>query len=108
MPNAPLRLPLPPVQVAPPEGLVITDCDITLALRYYRLKRRWTIMELAAVSGCSRSWIQRAEVAECEITLQELLRLAQALGLAPWDLVEFPGWPLPVCPCQAEHEGAGG
>ena len=52
-----IRPPLPPVQIAPAPGIVITADDITVALRHYRLKRRWTLRELAAAAGCTRSWI---------------------------------------------------
>ena len=98
---------LPPAQIAPAPGTLITEDDITLALRYYRLRERLTLRELAAEVDISKSSLQRAELGQGDFTVQELGRLADALQVSPWTLVQFAAWPVPCCPCRAPHTGWG-
>jgi transcriptional regulator with XRE-family HTH domain len=76
---------------------VIADCNegmegrtrkvLARRLRLLRLLRRWSQEDLAAASGLHRTYISLLERAACNITLDNLERLARALGVGVADLL---------------------
>lgn len=81
------------------------ESSVTLHLRHYRQQQGWALWQLAARVGKSRSALGRIERGETALTIPLLLRLADALQVPPWQLVEYPAWPVPTpYPCHPERE----
>lgn len=60
-----------------------------LEIRDYRKLKRLSQRELAAKIGISRSYLSELENQKYEITLTMLSKIANALQVHPFDLVEF-------------------
>lgn len=57
-------------------------------LRLLRLLRRWSQEDLAAASGLHRTYISLLERAACNITLDNLEKLARAFGVSVSELFD--------------------
>jgi transcriptional regulator with XRE-family HTH domain len=69
------------------------DTAIGAALREARLHRLRTQEELGAALGVGRTAISHYETGRRELTVKDLIRLAQALGCTPVDLLPPPHRP---------------
>ncbi|HEV8059729.1 MAG TPA: XRE family transcriptional regulator [Gemmataceae bacterium] len=67
------------------EGLTSRMCE---RLRKLRIQRGWTLNELAAVSGVSRSMLSQIERAQVNPTLAVAYRIARAFDRSLGDLVD--------------------
>jgi len=71
-----------------PDSVGQTLCRRVRELRH---KRNWTLEQMAAASGVSRSMLSEIERGAANPTLAVAYRIAQALGLSLGELVEQPG-----------------
>lgn len=72
---------------APSEPLHQLVCD---RVRAMRKTKNWTLEQLAALSGVSRSMLSQIERGAANPTLGVAYRIAQAFGMSLGDLVEVP------------------
>lgn len=80
-------LPLPP-SARDPGGVPVPV--LGGRLRTLRLRRFLTQEDLGRLAGLTRTTIRRLEAGECRPRLHTVTRLAQALGVAPEQLVDDP------------------
>lgn len=89
----------PPREVADAPSAAVDAVDsVTSALcakvRALREQRRWSLAELSAACGVSRSMLSQIERAEVNPTLGVVHRIAQAFGTPLSKLVDAPSGPL--------------
>ena len=60
-------------------------------LKQLRAERNWSLDELAAASGVSRSMLSQVERGKANPTLAVTFRIARAFGMSLGELVEIPG-----------------
>lgn len=65
--------------------------QLGLNIAYYRKLQGYTQEELAELSGISRSYMSTVEAPNivCNISLEVLFNIAQALKIEPYKLLEF-------------------
>lgn len=54
-----------------------------------------TQTQLGSIAGLDRSYISRIERGHCNVTLDSIMLIADGLGVAPSDLLDGVGIPLP-------------
>jgi transcriptional regulator with XRE-family HTH domain len=72
-----------------------------------RKARGWSQELLAFESGVARSYLSSVERGKCNISLTKIEQLATALGVEPWEVLNFP---LPAdeqAPCLEIFENEG-
>jgi transcriptional regulator with XRE-family HTH domain len=79
--------PGPPADVGP-DACTVRVCE---RLRQLRKKRGWTLEQLSAASGVSRSMLSQIERKQANPTLAVAFRIARAFGRSLADLVDEPG-----------------
>jgi len=55
-----------------------------------RRARGWSQELLAFESGVARSYLSSVERGKCNISVHKIEELADALGVEPWELLNFP------------------
>jgi transcriptional regulator with XRE-family HTH domain len=71
-------------------------------VKQLRAERGWSLEQLAAASGVSRSMLSQIEREEANPTLAVTLRIAQAFGMSLSDLIEMPGASSSVAVIRAD------
>src|SRR5436189_5942599 len=71
-------------------------------VRQLRAERGWSLEQLAAASGVSRSMLSQIEREQANPTLAVALRIAQAFGMSLSDLIEMPGATSSVAVIRAD------
>jgi transcriptional regulator with XRE-family HTH domain len=78
------------------ELAVPPEREFAVRVRRRRLQQRWTIDELAERSGVSRAAISKIERGECSTRLGNVVRIAQAFGVQPGQLLDSAVQPIRV------------
>lgn len=78
----------------------VPDSLTHVYLRQYRTAGALSLRSLARQSGCTISYLQRAEVGTGDLSVHKLRRVAAVLEVSPLVLVEYEGWPAAVCRCR--------
>src|SRR5208283_2100261 len=88
----------PPPDETSPDLSTSRVCD---RVRQWRKQRSWTLEQLAAVSGVSRSMLSQIERNQANPTLAVTFRIARAFGRTLADLVDEPGNNSAICVIRA-------
>jgi hypothetical protein len=78
--------------------------DVVIHLQQYRKETGITLRQLESQAKYPRSSLHRFEhkLGTMVSAFEALGRISHTLNIAPWLIVEYPDWPIPVkaCPCQ--------
>ncbi|HEX2972626.1 MAG TPA: XRE family transcriptional regulator, partial [Tepidisphaeraceae bacterium] len=85
--NPPPKPAATPAAVTPEDSIGHVLCN---RVRELRKKKQWTLEELSAACGVSRSMLSQIERHEANPTLAVTYRIAQAFGMSMGDLLEQP------------------
>src|SRR5262245_28890682 len=80
-----------PVPTPSPRTADAVSHQLCRRVRELRKERAWSLEQLAAASGVSRSMLSQVERNEANPTLAVTFRIAQAFGMSLADLLEMPG-----------------
>jgi transcriptional regulator with XRE-family HTH domain len=67
----------------------MADFPIGLAVRGVRMHRRLSQLQVAERMGCQRTYISKVERASHLPNLEQIVRLADAMGIEVWKLIRF-------------------
>src|SRR6476661_8107924 len=80
-----------PRTAPPPPSPDDVGSQLCRRVRELRKRRRWTLEEMSAACGVSRSMLSEIERERANPTLVVAFRIAEAFGMSLGELVELPG-----------------